>query len=389
MKRLIYLDFNASTPIDPAVAAAMRPYLGDAYGNPSSGHWAALPARAALDKARGQVAALLGCHLNEVVFTSGGSEANNLAIKGAYFAHRSKGDHVVASAVEHPAVLEPCRFLETLGASVTYLPVDGFGRVDPDQFRRAITPRTILASIMHANNEVGTIQPIAELSRIAREHGVLFHTDAAQTVGKVPVNRNELGVDLLSITGHKLYAPKGVGALIVRRGVTLEPLIHGGGHESGRRSGTESALLAIGLGAACELAADLAPMRRVRKLRDRFWDAIQERFGDRVALNGHPEHRLPNTLNISFVGAIGADILAGMTDVAASTGSACHEGRIELSPVLKAMGVAPESGMGAIRFSLGRGTTEEEIDVVVDRLVALLPPAPRLAKTSLKARAPA
>jgi len=389
MKRPIYLDHNASTPIDPAVAAAMRPYLGDAYGNPSSGHWAALPAKGALDKARGQVAALLDCHMDEVVFTSGGSEANNLAIKGAFFSLRSKGDHIVTSAVEHPATLAPCRFLEALGASVTYLPVDGFGRVDPGQFRRAITPRTILASIMHANNEVGTIQPISELSGIVREHGVLFHTDAAQTLGKVPTNVKRLGVDLLSIAGHKLYGPKGVGALFVRRGVALEPLIHGAGHESGRRAGTESALLAIGLGAACELAGDLAPMQRVREIRDRFWRALQDRFGDRVALNGHPEHRLPNTLNVSFAGAIGADILARMADVAASTGSAWHAGRIELSPVLKARGVVPEVGIGAIRFSLGRATTEAEVDIVVDLLGALLAPAPRPARASLRAQAPA
>jgi cysteine desulfurase len=372
MKRSVYLDYNASTPIDAAVAAAMRPYLAQAYGNPSSGHWAALPAKEALDKARQQVAALLDCQSDEVVFTSGGSEANNLAIKGAFFALRDKGEHIITSAIEHPAVLAPCRFLETLGASVTYLPVDRDGRVDPEQFRRAITPRTILASVMHANNEVGTIQPIAELSGIARDHGVLFHTDAAQTLGKVPTSVRQLGIDLLSIAGHKLYAPKGVGALFIRRGVTLESLIHGAGHEAGRRAGTESALLAIGLGAACELAADLGPMQHVRALRDRLWRALQQRFGNRVVLNGHPEHRLPNTLNVSFVRNNGAEVLARMTNVAASTGSACHAGQIELSPVLKAMGVTQEVGMGAIRFSLGRGTTEEDIETVLDRLVEVI-----------------
>jgi cysteine desulfurase len=366
--RRIYLDYNASTPIDAAVAAEMRPFLEDHYGNPSSGHWAATAARTALETARGQVAALLGCHNDEVVFTSGGSEANNLALKGVYFALRDKGDHIISTRVEHPAIIEPCRFLERLGARVTYLPVEGTCRVDPDDLHRAITPRTILVSIMHANNEVGTIQPIEDCARIAHEHGVLFHTDAAQSVGKVPTGVNELGVDLLSIAGHKLYAPKGVGALFVRQGVRLEPLIHGARHEGRRRAGTESALLAVGLGKACELARDLAPMDRVRTLRDGFWQGLQEQFEDRVVLNGHPVHRLPNTLNASFVGRIGAEILERLDGVAASTGSACHSGRIELSPVLEAMGVMPEVGMGAVRFSLGRATTRDEIDVVVERL---------------------
>ena len=255
---------------------------------------------------------------------------------------------------------------------MTYLPVDGTGRVDPDDLRRAITPRTILVSIMHANNEVGTIQPIEDCARIAHERGVLFHTDAAQSVGKVSTDVNQLGVDLLSIAGHKVYAPKGVGALFVRDGLSIEPLIHGAGHERGRRAGTESALLAVGLGQACELARDLAPMQRLHALRDRFWRALQKQFGHRVVLNGHPTHRLPNTLNVSFVGRIGAEILGRLDGVAASTGSACHSGRIELSPVLEAMGVEPELGMGAIRFSLGRGTTRDEIDLVVERLSYLL-----------------
>ncbi len=377
--RRIYLDYNASTPIDPAVAAAMKPFLEDHYGNPSSGHWAATTAKAALEASRSQVAALLGCHNDEVVFTSGGSEANNLALKGVFFALRDKGDHIVTTRIEHPAIIEPCRFLERLGARITYVPVDGTGRIDPEDVRRAITPRTILVSIMHANNEVGTIQPIEECARIAQEYGVLFHTDAAQSVGKVSTCVNELGVDLLSIAGHKVYAPKGVGALFLRRGVSLEPLIHGAGHEGGRRAGTESALLAVGLGKACELAQDLTPVDRIRSLRDHFWLALRERFGNRVALNGHPTYRLPNTLNVSFVGMIGAGILERLDGVAASTGSACHSGRIELSPVLEAMGVAPEVGMGAIRFSLGRGTTRDEIDGVVDDLTEILAAAGRRA----------
>jgi cysteine desulfurase len=364
----IYLDYNASTPVDPAVAAAMKPLLADHFGNPSSGHWAAAPAKAALEKARGQVATLLGCEDDEIVFTSGGSEANNLAIKGTFFALKHKGTHIITTEIEHPAVLAPCQFLERLGCSVTYLPVDRTGRVDSEDVRRAVTPQTILISVMHANNEVGTIQPIDEIGAIAREHGIRFHTDAAQSVGKIPTKVDKLGVDLLTIAGHKLYAPKGVGALYVRRGVELEPLIHGAGHELGRRAGTESALLAAGLGTACAMVVDLAPMEGIQTLRDRFWGALQDRFGDRVVLNGHATQRLPNTLNVSFVGKIGADILGQLNGIAASTGSACHSGRIELSPVLAAMGIPERIGMGAIRFSLGRGTTSGEIDQVIARL---------------------
>jgi len=368
----IYLDYNASTPIDRAVALAMRPFLEDHYGNPSSAHWSATTAKTALETARGQVALLLGCHNDEIVFTSGGSEANNLALKGAFFALRHKGRHIITSRIEHPAIIEPCRFLERMGAQVTYLPVDVTGRIDPGSLHNAFTPGTIIVSIMHANNEVGTIQPIAECARIAHEHGVLFHTDAAQSVGKIPTGVNDLGVDLLSLAGHKLYAPKGVGALFVRRGVSLEPLIHGAGHEAGRRAGTESALLAVGLGEACRLARDLATMERVHILRDGFWQMLREQFGNRVVLNGHPTHRLPNTLNVSFVGRIGAEILGRLEGVAASTGSACHSGYLELSPALEAMGVAPEVGMGAVRFSLGRETTRNEIDAVAERLVDIL-----------------
>ena len=370
--RRIYLDYNASTPIDPAVAAAMLPFVEQHFGNPSSGHWASIGARVALDTARSQVATLLGCHSDEVVFTSGGSEANNLALKGVFFKLREKGNHIVMTSIEHPAVVEPCRFLERLGAKITLLPVDATGRIDPDDLRVAITPRTILVSVMHANNEVGTIQPIEASARIAKEHGTLFHTDAAQSAGKIPTDINKLGVDLLSIAGHKLYAPKGVGALFVRRGVSLEPLIHGAGHEAGRRASTESALLAVGLGKACELARDLAAMERVRALRDHFWTESQKRFGNRIVLNGHPTHRLPNTLNVSFVDRIGAEILARLDGVAATTGSACHSGRVELSPVLKAMGIEPGVGMGAVRFSLGRATTRDEIDTVIAQLADVL-----------------
>ncbi len=364
----IYLDYNASTPIDPRVVEVMRPLLDGPFANPSATHPGGRAARAVIDHARTQVADLLGAAPDEVVFTSGGSEANNLALKGIFFAFREQGEHIITTTVEHPAIVEPARFLETLGAQVTYLPVDRTGRIDPEDVRRAITPRTILVSVMHANNEVGTIEPIEAVGAITRERGVLFHTDAAQSVGKVLTRVDDLGVDLLSIAGHKLYAPKGVGALYVRRGVRPVPLIHGASHESGRRAGTESALLTAALGAACELAADLAPMTEVRRLRDLFWDLMQARLGERVVLNGHPEHRLPNTLSVSFPGRVGSDILAALDGVAASVGSACHAGSIELSPVLGAMGVPPEIGMGAIRFSLGRGTTEAEIRAVVERL---------------------
>ena len=361
----IYLDYNASTPIDPRVAAVMRPLLDGPFANPSATHDGGREAKAILDRARAQVAGLLGAAPDEIVFTSGGSEANNAALKGVFFARRERGNHIITTAVEHPAIREPLRFLERLGARVTVVPVDHTGRVDPDDVRRAITPETILVSVMHANNEVGTIQPVAEVAAIARERGVLVHADAAQSVGKIPTRVDDLGVDLLSIAGHKAYAPKGAGALYVRRGVTLEPLIHGAGHESGRRAGTESVLLAAALGEACELAADLSGVAGIQALRDRLWDGLQERLGDRVVLNGHPMERLPNTLSVSFAGLVGADVLATLDGVAASTGSACHAGSVELSPVLAAMGVPPEIGMGAVRLTLGRPTTAEDIDRVL------------------------
>ena len=367
----IYLDYNASTPLDPKVAETMRALLDGPFGNPSSGHWASASAKAIIEKARAQVAALLGADPAEIVFTSGGSEANNMALKGSYFALRDKGDHIVTQATEHPAILAPLRFLERLGARVTVLPVDGEGLVDPDAVRRAITPRTILVTIMHANNETGAIQPVEAVAAIAREHGIRFHTDAAQSVGKITTRVDDLGVDLLTVAGHKLYAPKGVGALYIHGGTPLEPLIHGAGHEGGRRAGTESVLLAAALGEAAALAADLEPQNHVRALRDRFWQKLKALFGEGVALNGPEDRRLPNTLNVAFVGRVGAEVLAGLEGVAASTGSACHAGRVELSPVLAAMGVSEHVGMGAVRFSLGRHTTAEEIDAVVDRLSRL------------------
>ncbi len=362
--RKVYLDYNASTPIAPEVAEAMRPFLSDHFGNPSSHHWASGEAREAIERARMQVSHLLGCDATEVIFTSGGSESNNHALKGTFYANQNRGNHIVTTQIEHPAIINPCRFLEKLGAEVTCLPVDRFGRVDPEDVRRALRSKTILVSVMHANNEVGTIQPIREISEIVRGNGIIFHTDAAQSVGKIPVNVDDLGVDLLSVAGHKVYAPKGVGALYIREGIPIEPLIHGAGHEGGHRAGTENVLLVIGLGKACELAENWVGMSSVKSLRDLLWGRIQEVFGEGVVLNGHPTGHLPNTLNMSFVGRVGAEILSRLTGVAASTGSACHSGMVELSPVLKAMGIQPAVGMGAVRFSLGRGTTEDEIDYV-------------------------
>jgi cysteine desulfurase len=364
----IYLDFNASTPIAPEVAEAMRPFLFQHFGNPSSHHWAGEPAREAVENARRQVADLLQCHPSEIVFTSGGSESNNHAIKGVFYALKERGNHIITTQIEHPAVLNPCGFLEKIGVEVTYISVDQYGRVDPKDIEKAITSKTILITVMHANNEVGTIQPIEEISKISKKNGILLHTDAAQSVGKIHTKVNELGVDLLSIAGHKLYAPKGIGALYIREGTPIEPLIHGAGHESGRRAGTENVLLIVGLGKAYEIAEKYLDDDKIRDLRDRFWKLLQENFGSGIVLNGHPTHRLPNTLNVSFVGKVGGEILSQMGGVAASTGAACHSGSVELSPVLKAMGVLPEVGMGAIRFSLGRTTTFEESESVIQLL---------------------
>lgn len=364
----IYLDYNASTPIHPAVQEAMAPFLAGPYGNPSSGHWAGAPAARAVAHARAQIAGLLGCSPGEVIFTSGGTESNNAALLGAFWAAGEGRRHFVTTRIEHPAVVEPCRFLERLGAEVTSVGVDSQGLVDPGDIAAAIRADTVLVSVMHANNEVGTIQPIAEIARLTREAGILLHSDAAQSVGKVATRVDELGVDLLSLAGHKFYGPKGVGALYVRAGTKLEPLLHGAGHEGGRRAGTENVLLDVGLGAAAELAGDLAWAEGVRELRDWLWGELRSRWGEQVALNGHPTQRLPNTLNVSFVGRRGAAILAAMPEVAASTGSACHADSNTLSPVLEAMAVPLAVGAGAIRFSLGRMTTRGELEALVERL---------------------
>lgn len=373
MPAAVYLDHNATTPVAIEALDAMRPYLERHFGNPSSAHEYGAPAHEAVERARAQVAILLGCEPESIVFTAGGSEADNLAIKGVSFARRSAGDHIITSAVEHPAVLGACRYLEGhLGYRLTVVPVDGCGLVDPDDVRRAIGPGTVLISIMHANNEVGTLEPIAEIAGVAREREIPFHTDAAQTVGKVSTDVDELGVDLLALAGHKLYAPKGIGALYVRPGTRLDSLIHGAGHERGLRAGTENVPYIVALGAACTLAHQrllAGADEGVRRLRDRL-RAELESSAPGLVLNGHPDHRLPNTLNVSFPGLDAEDLLARTPSVAASTGSACHSGRTEPSAVLTAMGLDPARALGAVRLSLGYGTTEAEVDAAAVALAA-------------------
>jgi cysteine desulfurase NifS len=367
----IYLDYNATTPLDPEVAAAMQPYLVEYFGNPSSSHWYGQQTKQAVETARQQVAALLQCHPHEVIFTSGGSEANNHAIKGVAFAHRERGTHIITTTIEHPAVTEVCRYLETQGFQVTYVPVDGAGMVDMSALNAAIRPETILITVMHANNEVGTMQPIAEITRLAKRHGILVHTDAAQSVGKIPTQVETLGVDLLSIAGHKLYAPKGIGVLYVRHGTRLEKLIHGADHERQYRAGTENVLEIVGLGKACEIAQHrlAANMAHMQAMRDRLAVGLRQQVPG-IRVNGHPEHRLPNTLSVSFPQLEANQLLAAMTGVAASSGAACHSDTIEVSAVLAAMQVPLDYAMGTLRFSTGRMTTADEIDRALAIIVA-------------------
>jgi len=367
----IFMDHNGSTPTHDSAIQAMLPLLESGFGNPSSGHWASEPAKDAVENARQFVADAIGANKQEIVFTSGGTEANNMAIKGILPAGSTGGRHIITSAIEHEAVLKPVRYLRSQGVKVSVLPVDNEGLVDPETVRGAITDETALISIMMANNETGSIQPIAEIGTIAQEHSIPFHTDAAQAVGKIPIDVSELGVDLLSIAGHKFGAPNGVGALYVKRGAKITPLLHGAGHESGRRAGTESALLTAGLGAAAAHVAE-KDNHRIQAMRDYFWDRLRECFGGRVTLNGHRYRRVPNTLNISFPGYVGADILAQMPHVAATTGSACHAGCVDMSHVLIAMGKSLEIGIGTIRFSLGETNTIEEIDQVIGELIGIV-----------------
>jgi cysteine desulfurase len=360
----IYLDYNGTTPHDPEVIAVMRPFLEEEFGNPSSGHQYAVKPRQALDNARRQVAGLLNCDAGEVIFTSGGTEANNWAILGTAHALSGRGRHIVTSRIEHPAVLNVCAFLEKNGYAVTYLPVDSQGMVDIADVASALRPDTVLISIMHANNEVGTIQPMAEIAAIARSRGIRVHTDAAQSAGKIPVDVAAMGVDLLSIAGHKLYAPKGVGALWIGKGVMLETFMHGAGQEMGRRAGTENILEIVGLGKACEIAARNLNYncRHMQAMRDRLQAGITTAVAD-VRLNGHPDKRLPNTLSLSFRNLEANRLLEAIgLEVAASAGAACHAGSVAISHVLEAMAVPVEWAMGTLRLTTGRMTTAEEID---------------------------
>ena len=364
MVKAIYLDYNGTTPHDPEVIAAMRPFLEEEFGNPSSGHLYAVMPRQALNTARRQVAGLLNCAPEEVVFTSGGTEANNWAIIGTALALRDRGRHIITSSFEHPAVLNVCHFLEKEGYEVTYLPVDAQGIVGVADVEAALRPDTILVTIMHANNEVGAIQPIAEIASLAKLRGIRVHTDAAQSLGKIPVDVKELEIDLLSMAGHKLYAPKGVGALYIRSGVRLETFMHGAGQEMRRRAGTENILEIVGLGKACEIAArNLEHNRRhMQAMRDRLHAAITAGVKE-VRLNGHAEKRLPNTLSLSFRNMEANRILEAIgMEIAASAGAACHADSVEISHVLKAMGVPIEWAKGTLRLTTGRMTTAPEID---------------------------
>ncbi|TWV46114.1 cysteine desulfurase [Streptomyces misionensis] len=369
----VYLDHNATTPVDPRVAEAMLPYLTDFFGNPSSGHPHAVEPRRALAEARGQVADLIGAAPGEVVFTGSGSEADLLALRGAVLASGLSRPHVITQATEHPAVLETCAALRRLhGTRVTVLPVDGDGLVAPEALAAALDEDTVLVSVMAANNETGALQPITDLAAVAHDRGALFHCDAAQAAGKIPLAVEALGVDLLTVVGHKMYAPKGAAALYVRDGVPLEPVVYGGGQESGLRAGTENVALAVALGTAARIAADEladgAPAR-IAALRDGLHRRLTDALPGRVRLNGPEKNRLPNTLNVSVDGALGHELLAAAPQLAASTGSACHSGDHTPSPVLTAMGLDPARALGALRLSLGRWTTPDDIETAATALV--------------------
>jgi len=368
MKKPIYLDYNGTTPHDPEVIEAMRPFIEEEFGNPSSNHWYGIAPKRAVNAARKQVAGLLGCDPAEVIFTSGGTESNNHAIIGTAMAAKDRGNHIVTSTIEHPAVLEVCRHVQRMGFEVTYVPVDEHGVVSALDVEEAITPKTTLITIMHANNEVGTIQPVAEIARIARAKGITLHTDAAQSAGKIPVRVDDLGIDLLSLAGHKLYAPKGIGVLCIRQGTEPRKFMLGAGQEMGKRAGTENVLEIVGLGKACEIAArDLdRNMKQMRHMRDMLHEGLKLGLKD-IRVNGDLQNRLPNTLSISFKGLEANRILEEIgLDVAASAGAACHAGAVEISHVLQAMNVPLEWAKGTLRFTTGRMTTEDEIQRAID-----------------------
>jgi len=368
--RPIYLDYNATTPIDSHVLEIMLPYLQEHFGNPSSNHVYGVQARQSVEEARRQVAEMLGCQEEEVIFTSGGTEANNLAIKGAAFAMRERGNHIITSAVEHPAVLEVCAWLKKQDYRVTVIDVDRNGQVNAEEVEWALTPQTTLISIMHANNEVGTIQPIREIAEIAHRHNIVIHTDAAQSVGKIDVNVQHLDVDLLSIAGHKIYAPKGVGALYVRAGTPLEKVTHGASHEFNLRPGTENVAGIVGLGEACHQVRENLNIYQthMRAMRDRLEKCLLVKF-PWARINGFGAERLPNTSSVGFPHMAANTILAACTEVAASTGAACHAADVQISHVLKAMGVPQEYARGTIRFSVGRKTTMAEIEQTTDAMI--------------------
>ncbi|WP_214411036.1 cysteine desulfurase family protein [Sphaerisporangium fuscum] len=369
----VYLDYNATTPVDPRVAEAMTPHLTTLFGNPSSAHPYARRPRAALEHARGQVAELLGARPREIVFTASGSEADLLALRGAVIAAGRPRPQVITQATEHPAVLQTCHALERLhGARVTVLPVDGDGLVDPAALTAALDEDTVLVSVMAANNETGVLQPVAALAALAHEYGALLHCDAAQAVGKIPVDVRALGVDLLTVVGHKMYAPKGAAALYVRDGVALEPVVYGGGQERGLRAGTENVALAVALGTAAELAArslDGGEGARLAALRDDLHQRLADGLPGRVHLNGSAEQRLPNTLNVSIDGVLGHELLAAAPQIAASTGSACHSGTHTPSPVLTAMGLDADRALAAVRLSPGRWSTPADIETAAAALI--------------------
>jgi cysteine desulfurase len=373
--RRIYLDHAATTPTHPEVVKAMLPFFSDAFGNPSSIYSYGQEAKGAVEEARTKVAELIGARSEEIVFTSGGTEADNLALKGLAYASEHKGNHIITTSIEHHAVLEACKFLEKRGLEITCLPVDKYGLVDPADVKKAITAKTILISVMHANNEVGTIEPVEEIGEIARKAGAYFHTDAVQTVGHIPVNVDKLKVDLLSISGHKFYGPKGVGALYVRKGTKLVPLVHGGEHEKRRRAGTENVPAIVGLGKAVELAGQEMgrEVERLTNLRDKLIRGLVGKI-DSVHLNGHPTRRLPNNVNISIDFVEGESILLNLDleGICASTGSACSSASLEPSHVLLALGLSPEQAHGSLRFTLGRDNTQADVERVLEVLPGIV-----------------
>ena len=372
MEKPIYLDYNATTPVDPEVAKEMIPYIESFYGNPSSSYSIGRNNKEAVEKARAQVAELINCKPEEIFFTSCATESNNLAIKGIAWANRDKGRHIITSAIEHPAVTEVCKYLSSQGFEITYLSVDQYGMVDPKDVENAIRKDTILITIMHANNEVGTIQPIQEIGSIARKQNIVFHTDASQSVGKIETYVNKLGVDLLTIAGHKLYAPKGIGALYIRKGTQIENLMHGAGQEKGIRPGTENVIHTVGLGKACEVALrDFKQnQQNMQVSRDRLLNGLVSLLGNQVHVNCNLENCLPNTLNVAFEN-ISAHALASFisNDVLISTGSACHSGETTISSVLQAMKLDFRTAAATVRISTGKHTTKEEIDFAIEVIV--------------------